>query len=493
MAPPSSGGSTVGEALNILENVDLGAMYRADRTRRCTTTSRRARWRSPTAASTSAPRRRCSPASSASCSRRASRDERFCALDQTKAATKPVPAGHAGRELRPTCDARRDDHGAAAGDHEGLSTSHLTVADRWGNIVTYTLTIEQTGGSALTVPGRGFLLNNELTDFDLAPTSADVPTRTRPAPGKRPAVVDVADDRHGPRSTAGRCSPPARRAARRSSPPCCRCCSTRSTSGCRLPQAVAAPRASQRNTKDVQAEPAFDRAGLAGVRAHLRRPAGTGRDRRRHRHRARATAGWSRSPSRCAAAAATRGWCVRAAEPARSDPRGVAVVRQGPRHGERLRAAARPRRRAVDLTRRAGRRRSATGGPASAATGCCGSCAPRRDPEARALPGRGRPGSWTTATPTARSPRCAATACGCSRATSSTRGSPSRASSRSLTRGGVKDGPARCDGRRHRRHGDGRRSRPAQAQLEVRVDGRCWPAAGVDMGNPHAVVFVDDR
>ena len=33
MAPPSSGGSTVGEALNILENVDLAATYRADRTK----------------------------------------------------------------------------------------------------------------------------------------------------------------------------------------------------------------------------------------------------------------------------------------------------------------------------------------------------------------------------------------------------------------------------------------------------------------------------
>jgi gamma-glutamyltranspeptidase/glutathione hydrolase len=32
-----------------------------------------------------------------------------------------------------------------------------------------------------------------------------------------------------------------------------------------LPQAIADPRASQRNTKDVQAEPAFDRAGLSAL------------------------------------------------------------------------------------------------------------------------------------------------------------------------------------------------------------------------------------
>ena len=51
MAPPSSGGSTVGEALNILEASDLAG---STRRRRCTTTSRRARWRSPTATGTSA-------------------------------------------------------------------------------------------------------------------------------------------------------------------------------------------------------------------------------------------------------------------------------------------------------------------------------------------------------------------------------------------------------------------------------------------------------
>lgn len=67
-------------------------------------------------------------------------------------------------------------------DHrEGLSTAHLTVADRFGNVVAYTLTIEQTGGSGIVVPGYGFLLNNELTDFTL-----DIPSPNSPEPGKRP-------------------------------------------------------------------------------------------------------------------------------------------------------------------------------------------------------------------------------------------------------------------------------------------------------------------
>ncbi len=64
---------------------------------------------------------------------------------------------------------------------EGESTTHLTVADKEGNIVSYTFTIESTGGNAMVVPGYGFLLNNELTDFD-----ATVPHPNSPEAFKRP-------------------------------------------------------------------------------------------------------------------------------------------------------------------------------------------------------------------------------------------------------------------------------------------------------------------
>ena len=88
---------------------------------------------------------------------------------------------------------------------------------------------------------------------------------------------------------------------------------------------------------------------------------------------------------------------------------------EGPRHRERLRGAARPRRGAVAVAvagagavrpaRRHRRRRRAAGGPDGAGHRA-----------RRPRPGRSRPStSWTTTTPTARSPRCAATACGCSR------------------------------------------------------------------------------
>ena len=75
---------------------------------------------------------------------------------------------------------------AAPTTYEGESTTHLTTADRWGNVVAYTLTIEQTGGSGITVPGRGFLLNNELTDFSFAPANPAVHDPNLPGPGKRP-------------------------------------------------------------------------------------------------------------------------------------------------------------------------------------------------------------------------------------------------------------------------------------------------------------------
>lgn len=63
----------------------------------------------------------------------------------------------------------------------GISTTHLTVVDGDGMAVSYTLTLESTGGSGIVVPGYGFILNNELTDFN-----ADAPHPNVPEAGKRP-------------------------------------------------------------------------------------------------------------------------------------------------------------------------------------------------------------------------------------------------------------------------------------------------------------------
>jgi gamma-glutamyltranspeptidase/glutathione hydrolase len=55
------------------------------------------------------------------------------------------------------------------------------VSDKDGNIVSYTYTIESWGGSGIVVPGYGFLLNNEMTDFDFSGPAPNVPEA-----GKRP-------------------------------------------------------------------------------------------------------------------------------------------------------------------------------------------------------------------------------------------------------------------------------------------------------------------
>ena len=105
-------------------------------------------------------------------------DARACVIDPD------VGVGEA-RRCRGPLDAAGCEALAAAepADTENISTTHLSVVDRWGNAVAYTLTIEQTGGSGMTVPGRGFLLNNELTDFNFSPDERDrIRTRTSSSP-----------------------------------------------------------------------------------------------------------------------------------------------------------------------------------------------------------------------------------------------------------------------------------------------------------------------
>ena len=74
---------------------------------------------------------------------------------------------------------------ASSADHE-QSTNNIVTADKWDNVVAYTNTIEQFAGTGMTVPGYGFLLNNEMSDFDFAPASPGVPDVNLPAGGKIP-------------------------------------------------------------------------------------------------------------------------------------------------------------------------------------------------------------------------------------------------------------------------------------------------------------------
>ncbi|MBQ0825546.1 gamma-glutamyltransferase [Streptomyces tagetis] len=190
IAPSSSGGTTVGEALNILERTDLKAASQERYLHRFVEASRiafadRGRWVGDPAFESVPTRELLS---------RRHADARACLIRDDAVLTSPlapadprhpVPCARGGKAVPTT--------------YEGESTTHLTVADRWGNVVAYTLTIEQTGGSGITVPGRGFLLNNELTDFSFAPADPAVHDPNLPGPGKRPRssiAPTIVLDRH---------------------------------------------------------------------------------------------------------------------------------------------------------------------------------------------------------------------------------------------------------------------------------------------------------
>jgi len=78
---------------------------------------------------------------------------------------------------------------AVAPQREGTHTTHFVVVDKHNNIVSYTTTVESLFGSGITVPGYGFILNNELTDFNFPPAfdpGTGNPGANDVAPFKRP-------------------------------------------------------------------------------------------------------------------------------------------------------------------------------------------------------------------------------------------------------------------------------------------------------------------
>jgi len=244
MSVPSSGGIAVGETLNILEGYDLGSLDR--------TTALHA-WFEASALAFADRNRYVGDVPGVPVDELLSQefaDERRCEIDLDEAAEKPVPPGTPDGDYAGCGTAVPV--GAAVAD--AGSTTHLSTADRWGNVVSYTLTIEQTGGSGIVVPERGFLLNNELTDFNFVPTQGTEPDRNLPGPGKRPrssmSPTIVLDDGQ-PLLAVG-------------SPGGATIITTveqvllnRIDFGLTLPEAVAAPRASQRNVVNTNAEPAF--------------------------------------------------------------------------------------------------------------------------------------------------------------------------------------------------------------------------------------------
>jgi gamma-glutamyltranspeptidase/glutathione hydrolase len=248
MGPPSSGGSTEGEILNVLSGWKLGAEPRAQAMFQYLEASRLAY----------ADRNRyvgdpryvnvplhglLSPAFAAT---------RRCLIHDT-ALPSPQPAGRPYPPYTP-CGGAAAAPDAPAGSPEDHHTNNIVTVDRWGNVVAYTNTINFFGGSGETVPGYGFLLNDEMTDFDFAPPVPGAYDPNLPAGGKIPRSSMgpiIAFRRHRPVFAIGAAGG-----------------STIITTvvqmlinhvdfGMSMPRALAAPRVSQRNAQTSLAEPEF--------------------------------------------------------------------------------------------------------------------------------------------------------------------------------------------------------------------------------------------
>ena len=263
MGPPSSGGSSVGEALNILEGMPLSA---SDRTRSLHYFLEASRY-------AFADRNKyLGDPDYVDVPLRCLLSDRFAAERRALITEQAVNAAVPGGDCGPP--------GTVGLAQEGPSTTHLTVADDDGYVVSYTFTIESTGGNGIVVPGYGFLLNNELTDFNYSDLNAPELGRGRQAA----AQLDGADHHHPARAAgagrrlAGRLDDhhhrpaDADRAARARQEPAGGHC-------------VAARLAAQRRDLDRGARVHEHRGGRPHGGAWPRVRDASDRDRRRHRHR----------------------------------------------------------------------------------------------------------------------------------------------------------------------------------------------------------------
>lgn len=147
MPPPSSGGIAVQQMLNLLEPYDLrGAGFGSSRTIHLMTEAMRrayadrARWLG---------------------------DSDFYPVPVEGLISKAYA-----EDLRKSISAERVTEvapGLPPGAPEGEDTTHFSVVDAEGNVVSCTTTINSTFGCCLVVAGAGFLLNNEMDDFSAKP------------------------------------------------------------------------------------------------------------------------------------------------------------------------------------------------------------------------------------------------------------------------------------------------------------------------------------
>ncbi|MBI4421571.1 MAG: gamma-glutamyltransferase, partial [Gemmatimonadetes bacterium] len=169
MSPPSSGGVVLVEMLNILEGYDLKSIGHNSATYLHLLTE---------------------------AMRRAYADRARHLGDPDFVKEMPIArllSKEYAAELRQGIDpyrASRSDPATIAQAAESEETTHFSVVDSAGSAVSLTYTLEQGYGSKLLVEGAGFLLNNEMGDFNAIPGRTDTTgvIGTAPnllAPGKR--------------------------------------------------------------------------------------------------------------------------------------------------------------------------------------------------------------------------------------------------------------------------------------------------------------------
>lgn len=177
MPLPSSGGVTIAEALNILEGFDLKSMPREKaehlymEAARLAFADRNAYLADPEYVD--------APVAGLLSKEYAARRREL--IDPARAHHHAQPGDPYLFQQDPSVPLRPASAARARLLSESAHTTHLAVSDKDGNIVAYTFTIESWGGSGITVPGYGFILNNEMTDFDFSGPHPNVPEA-----GKRP-------------------------------------------------------------------------------------------------------------------------------------------------------------------------------------------------------------------------------------------------------------------------------------------------------------------
>ena len=243
MGPPSSGGSTVGEALNILEGYKklasdrVRALHLMLEASRFTFADRNAYLADPDFFDV--------PLEGLLSDSYAA--ERRALIDEQHVAASPVAPGdpydNQGGHSKPP-------HASSTVSHPRQSTTHLVVSDSTGNVVSYTFTIESTGGNAIVVPGYGFLMNNELTDFNFDSTTH--PNRSdgdkRPRSSMSPTIVTRDGQPYIAVGSPGGSTIPGT---------VLQILMARLDLGDTLPQAIANPRVLNRNSTTDTAEPYF--------------------------------------------------------------------------------------------------------------------------------------------------------------------------------------------------------------------------------------------